>query len=390
MQITKVEAIPVWYETTDAYHRLFGSKKAPGTMVHAREAWFAGVKHKENVLVKLHTDEGLVGWGEATAHPVTSETQAGLVSTIELFGRLIEGMDPFHVGAIHAKIDDYFLQGNKGARAAVDIALYDVIGKACGQPIYKLLGGGFQTRFGLCGTLPRDEPEAMAEQAAALVESGYTCFEPKMTGQLESLDEDARRLEAVLNVVPQQVLVVADPNQTWGTSKATIGLLLGRFDGVSNLAIEQPVDGSDVAGLELITRSVPHKVIADEAATSVPVVLDIATRRAADMVSLKLGKNGGFYKCLQMMRIAEAAGLEVRVDWVQGSRLLDTATAHLHACVRVVGCDPAVDYHLRIKEEIVAEGGVRLTPKGAEVPDGPGLGLEIDEDMVEHLRHRKD
>jgi L-alanine-DL-glutamate epimerase-like enolase superfamily enzyme len=390
MKITQIEVIPVWYEPTDAYHKLFGSHKAPGTMVHAREEWFAKITYKENVLVKIHTDEGLVGWGEAPAHPVTSETLSGLVSTIQLFGKLIQGMDPFHIGPIHAKLDNFFLHGNMGARAAMDIALYDLMGKASGQPVYKLLGGGFQTRFGLLGTMPREEPQAMAERAAELITRGYTCFEPKMTGQLESLEEDARRLRAVLDAVPQRVLVVADPNQTWGTPKSTIELLQRHFSGVPNLAVEQPIDYHDLAGLELITRSVTHKVVADEAATSIPVALEIAARRAADMISLKLGKNGGFYKALQMMRIAEAAGLEVRVDWTQGSRLLDTATAHLHACVRLVGCDPGIDYHLRIKEDIVAEGGIKPTPQGVEVPDAPGLGLTVDEDLVKHLQHRKE
>jgi L-alanine-DL-glutamate epimerase-like enolase superfamily enzyme len=389
MRITEIETIPIFLETTDAYDDLFGSNKAPGTMVHAREAWFAGAQYKENVLVKLHTDAGLVGWGEATAHPVTSETQASLISTIQLFGELIEGMDPFHIAVIHDKLDRFFLQGNNGARSAIDIALYDVMGKACGQPIYKVLGGGFRTKFGLCGTLPRAAPDVMAEQAATLAENGYTCFEPKMTGRLESLDEDARRIEAVLASVPKDALVMADPNQTWGTAKATIDLLQRRFNGVPNLAVEQPIPGSDLTGLEMIARSVCHRVIADEAATSVPIVLEIATRHAADMISLKLGKNGGFYKALQMMRIAEAAGLEVRVDWVQGSRLLDTATAHLHAAVRVAACDPAVDYHLRVKDDFIAEGGVQLTSDGAEVPEGPGLGIVVDEEKVERLRQKR-
>jgi L-alanine-DL-glutamate epimerase-like enolase superfamily enzyme len=253
---------------------------------------------------------------------------------------------------------------------------------------HKILGGGSQIHFGLLGTMPRQEPQAMAEHAAALVEHGYTCFEPKMTGQLESLEEDARRLRAILNAIPQQVLVVADPNQTWGTPKATIELLQRHFAGVPNLAIEQPIHYDDLPGLELITRSVPQKVVADEAAASIPVALQIVTRHAADMISLKLGKNGGFYKAVQMMRIAEAAGLEVRVDWTQGSRLLDTATAHLHACIRLVGCDPAVDFHLRIKEDIVVEGGVELTSQEAEVPQGPGLGITVDEDLGKHLSSR--
>ncbi|MBI3938906.1 MAG: hypothetical protein HY323_18190 [Betaproteobacteria bacterium] len=389
MKITRVEAIPVWYEPSDEYHALFGSKKKAGTMVHAREGWFANIRYKENVFVKVHTDEGIVGWGEACAHPVTSETQAGIVSTVELFGRTILGRDPFQIGAIHAALDHLFLQGNAGARCAIDIALYDIMGKAAGQPIYNLLGGAFQTTFGQLATMPRAAPKRMAEHAVALLDKGYTCFEPKMTGHLESLDADADRLEAIIEAVPRRALVIGDPNQTWGTAKDTIELLLRRFPGVANLAVEQPVMYHDMNGLAAITRAVPHKVVADEAIQNLQTMITIASRRIADMVSLKLGKCGGFYKALQMLRIAEAAGLPVRVDWTQGSSLLDTATGHLHAAVRLVACDPGMDYQLRIKDKPIAEGGAMVKKGKVVMPGAPGLGLTVDEKLVKRLSQRR-
>lgn len=389
MKITKVEAIPVWYEVTDEYHALFGSKKKAGTMVHAREGWFANVRLKENVFVKVHTDEGLIGWGEACAHPVTSETQAAIVSTVELFGRTIEGKDPFQIGAIHAALDHLFLHGNNGARCAIDIALYDVMGKASGQPVYNLLGGAFRKTFGLLATMPRASPEEMAENAVALLDRGYTCFEPKMTGHLESLDADADRLEAILAAVPRTSLVVADPNQTWGTAKHTIELLLRRFREAPNLAIEQPVMYHDLNGLAAITQAVPHQVVADEAIQDVSTMIEIASRRVADMVSLKLGKCGGFYKALQMMRIAEAAGLPVRIDWTQGSALLDTAAGHLHAAVRLVACDPGMDYQLRIRDRPVLDGGAQLKDGKVVMPEAPGLGVTLDEKLIARLSERR-
>jgi L-Ala-D/L-Glu epimerase len=390
LKIVKVEAIPVWYELTDEYHALFGSNKPDGAMVHAREGWFANIRYKENVFVKISTDEGISGWGEASAHPVTSETQAGLLSTIELFGRQIIGRDPFQIGAIHAMLDHLFLQGNAGARCAIDIALYDIMGKASGQPIYNLLGGAHQKTFGQLATMPRAEPQRMAEHACMLLERGYTCFEPKMTGTLESLDADADRLEAMLKVLPRERLVIADPNQMWRSAKDTIELLLRRFPGVSNLAIEQPVVYHDLNGLAAITAAVPHKVVADEAIQNLSTMLEIATRRVADVISLKLGKCGGFYKALQMMRIAEAAGLPVRIDWTQGSSLLDTATGHLHAAVRIVACDPGMDYQLRIRDRPVKDGGAVLDGRGRVVmPEAPGLGLTIDEEVVSELSQRR-
>lgn len=389
MKIIKVEAMPVWYEPTDEYHALFGTGKKKGSMVHAREGWFANIQYKENVFVKIHTDEGIVGWGEACAHPVTSETQAGILSTVELFGRTIMGKDPFQIGAIHAALDHLFLQGNAGARSAIDIALYDIMGKACGQPVYNLLGGAFQRSFGLLATMPRAQPKRMAEQARLLLDRGYTCFEPKMTGHLESLDADADRLEAITAAVPKSALVIADPNQMWGTAKDTIEILQRRFSGVANLAIEQPVMYHDLKGLAAITQAVPHKVVADEAIQNLSTMITIASQRIADMVSLKLGKCGGFYKALQMMRIAEAAGLPVRIDWTQGSALLDTATGHLHAAVRIVGCDPGMDYQLRIKDRPVKEGGAVMKGGRLVMPDAPGLGLVVDEKLIRRLARRR-
>ncbi len=389
MKITKIEAIPVYYELTDEYHALFGSNKKAGTSVHAREGWFANIQYKENVFVKIQTDEGIVGWGEACAHPVTSETLAGILSTVELFGKTIMGKDPFQIGAIHAELDHLFLQGNGGARCAIDIALYDIMGKASGQPVYNLLGGAYQKTFGQLATMPRAEPAKMAEHAARLVKKGYTCFEPKMTGHLESLDADADRLEAILGAVSKKLLVIADPNQMWGTAKDTIEILLRRFSGVPNLAIEQPVMYYDLNGLASITRAVPQKVVADEAIQNLSTMITIASQGIADMISLKLGKCGGFYKAVQMMRIAEAAGLPVRVDWTQGSALLDTATGHLHAAVRIVACDPGMDYQLRIKDRPVQDGGAVVKAGKVVMPETPGLGLTVDEKLIRRLSKRR-
>ena len=78
MKVKTIEAIPVFYEPTDEYHALFGSNKKAGTAVHARETWFANIEYKENVFVKITTDDGIVGWGEATAHPVTHHAPSPL------------------------------------------------------------------------------------------------------------------------------------------------------------------------------------------------------------------------------------------------------------------------------------------------------------------------
>ena len=123
-------------------------------------------------------------------------------------------------------------------------------------------------------------------------DGSFTCFEPKMTGYLESLDADADRLEAIIDAVPGKALVIADPNQMWRTAKETIEILIRRFSGVANLAIEQPVMYHDLKGLASITQAVPHQVVADEAIQNLATMIEIASQRIADMISLKLGKCG--------------------------------------------------------------------------------------------------
>ncbi len=155
------------------------------------------------------------------------------------------------------------------------------MGKASGQPIYNLLGGAFpENFFGQLATMPRAEPKRMAEHALKLLAKGYTCFEPKMTGHLDSLDADADRLEAMIEVVPGNALVIADPNQMWGTAKDTIEIFTRRFAGVANVAIEQPVPFYDLKGLAAITAAIPQKVVADEAIQNLATMIQIASGQA--------------------------------------------------------------------------------------------------------------
>ena len=140
-------------------------------MVHAREGWFANIEVQGERLRQNRHRRGhrRLGRGDRASG---DERDAGRhrARRVELFGRIIMGKDPFQIGAIHAALDHLFLQGNAGARSAIDIALYDIMGKAAGQPIYNLLGGAFQTTFGLARDHAARRAEAMAEHALKLLE----------------------------------------------------------------------------------------------------------------------------------------------------------------------------------------------------------------------------
>ena len=172
-----------------------------GTMVHAREGWFAKIEDKENVFVKVTTDEGIVGWGEACAHPVTSETQAGIVSDSRvIWPRHRAAKTRSRLARFTQRSIICFCKATPALAAQLTLRSTTSWARHPRQPVYNLLGGAFQTSFRAVG----DDAARLNANAwrsmrlGCWLKRGYTCFEPKMTGRLESLDADADRLEAIL------------------------------------------------------------------------------------------------------------------------------------------------------------------------------------------------
>jgi len=385
LKITKILSFPMKYQLTDVYRKMFGSEKKEREAIHTREAWFAGVELKENVLIRVDTDEGTYGVGEALAHPVSGETSEGIVRMIEHFERILRGTDPCALAEIHQKMDSLIVNGSNGAKAAVDVACFDILGKASGKPLWSLLGGRGNIPFGCCAHMAREVPEAIARKGQELVNKGYTSLELKCVGRQESIESDCDRILALREAIPDKISIIADPNQNWDVPKMALSALNGPLEGIINFFLEQPVPATNPGGLKEITQGTEHRIIADEIVLRPDEAQNVAANRLADAVSFKIMKNGGIWKILRGIPMVEHAGLEVRIDWVQASRIMDTAAAHLHTVLTRPAVDPAVDYHIRLKEDIVAEGGIRIDAQGVHLPDSPGLGLEVDWELVNRL-----
>ena len=385
MKITNIKSYLLNYRLTSVYRKMFGSDKKEGEAIHTRESWFAGVNRKENVLVRVETDEGFYGVGEALAHPVSGETAEGIVRMVSHFGRVLKGADPCAFAEIHRRMDSLIVNGSNGAKAAVDVACFDILGKASERPLWSLLGGRGNIPFGCCAHMAREAPEAVARRGKELVDRGYTSLELKCVGRQESIESDCDRILALREAVPSEIPIVADPNQNWDVPKEALSALNGPLEGIPNFFLEQPVPATDPGGLKEITSGTEHRIIADEIVLRPDEAQNVAVNRLADVVSFKIMKNGGMWKILRGIPMVEHAGLEVRIDWVQASRLMDTAAAHLHTVLTRPAVDPAVDYHLRLQDDIVAEGGIRIDADGVHLPEGPGLGVEVDWDLVEAL-----
>jgi len=336
------------------------------------------------VLVKVHTDAGIVGLGEATISGLWSgETQKGTVAAIEdyLAPQLL-GTDPRDITAARRAMD-FIIKLNPFTKCAVEMALWDIAGKAAGLPVYRLLGGKVRDRIRIKLVVwARDVPgsRAMAEGHLKL---GVSCVKVK-TG----LDPatDVARVRAVREVAGPDIPVTIDSNCGWTIQQAK--WCLRELAGANLLLAEQPIPAGDPAALAEVRQSTPTPIMADESVFTLQDAALLAQHRAADILSIYPGKHGGIAATAEIVAVAKAAGLRCTI----GSNLeLGIGTA---AMLHVAAAFPEVDtdafpadtigpfYH----EADLITKPLDLGPPHATVPDGPGLGVELDEVQLKKWR----
>ena len=335
--------------------------------------------HSRDVLVHLVSADGAEGWGAGTPRRFpTGETQVGTVHVLEqVLAEIVVGADAEAPPDVWAAMERA-IPANFAAKAAVDTAVHDLLGRARGVPVHRLLGEQQRDAMASLDILPLEPPERMAAIAADLrARFGTRAFKLKIDRDLEAGIE---RVEAVRAAVPDAILVV-DANGAWNVEQALAAC--ARLAPLDLRVLEQPTPGHDLDALAEVTRQSPIPIAADESAQPAFVDRLIATR-AADVINLKLTREGGFGVALDVARRAAAAGMEVVCGSVVQGSLVDAACAHLFAVL------PAVAYNESGKgptwhTDDVATG-LRLEDGLVHVPDGPGLGLEVDAAAVRRLR----
>ncbi len=344
----------------------------------------------DSVIVKLQTDNGISGIGEGVANFRFGETNAHILTGLSKYWEALKGEDPFKIADIHEKMDRLSRNmSRKAANTAIDLALYDIMGKATNNPVYEFLGGGYRTDVDLLAHIfyQHSRNTVVKDQIA----KGYRSVEVKCDPRLHDIDgprreilkNEAEELKKVLEVVDDSIPVIVDFNQAFRSVKALIGFLRP-FEGFPNLLVEQPFHFHNLNGLAKATRNLDLPIIADESVLSPESVLMIARLEAADMVNIKLTRVGGIYKAIKVMTIAEAAGLGVRFDCTPNSKMIDTATCHVAVNARdVFPC--SVDSHLWFKQQPV-KGGFNMSSSKATILPTPGQGVEIDDATVASMR----
>ena len=343
-------------------------------------------------LIRVETAEGLVGLGEACpAYEFTGDT---LWTVQDVIGEYLEpvviGKDPFQLEAIvHCWERELYTVGNQAARAGLEMALWDLQGKALGRPLYDLIGG--RTRDGLTEVIALgwDEPEVLAAKTRAMRAEGITVFKIKV-GDLPERDE--QRVAAVREAAGTQARITVDANQGWwdaGTAVRAIKLLAPY-----NIEfVEQPVCMDDLKAARRVRDRVDVPIALDESVRGPREALEAVKAGACDIFVVKLMKTGGILNALKVNAIAEAGGVSIMVGNMGESSL--GLAAHFQVSVALanaVHCDADLPWRPGGFTHDIGVGlGVEIRDgvSTVAVPEGPGLGVALDEDNVKRQRVKR-
>jgi L-alanine-DL-glutamate epimerase-like enolase superfamily enzyme len=333
---------------------------------------------QDGTVVRLETDDGLVGWGEQCV--ISPSYAAGYAPTtravLGLLAPALLGADPRQTDVAYARLDEA-TKGYRYAKSALDMACWDLLGRATGLPLADLLGGAHAEEFPLYTGIGIASPEEMRERCVTALEEGYRRVQLKVgTG----VREDIERIEACMEALGAAELVIADANAWW--TQAEAARVIAAVEHL-DLLVEQPCATlEECARLRSTTR---RPFVLDESLTQLDDLVKARAAGAVDGVRLKLSRFGGITPVRRARDLAASFGLPITVEDAGGGDLISAATAHLAASI-----PPRLLLAGYLPGEMTAERIATGTPEPsggrARVPDGPGLGVEVTEDALgDHL-----
>lgn len=340
------------------------------------------VSSADNVLVRIEADNGTVGWGEAASAPVmTGETLESIVSAVHYLESALRGRDPADIdGALTAM--ERRMYGNGGAKAAIEIALFDLAGRAAGKPVHALLGDKIRNRMPLLGVIGGGDFDGDLRDAEKKKNAGFVAYKIKVG--IDTAAKDAERSRAICKILGSGMLISADANQGFSTEQAIEYVHAIKGAGVDFL--EQPVMADDLGEMAKVAAvDAAIAIGADEGIHSLDDIQRHHDRKAARGVSLKAIKLGGIRAVTEAGRLCDRLGMSINISCKTGESSIACAAA-LH----VASVIPNIDWgltltHTALGEDVTAQPIV--TARGhVEGLDRPGLGVDVDEDRVR--RHR--
>ncbi|MGQ9565541.1 MAG: mandelate racemase/muconate lactonizing enzyme family protein [Candidatus Bathyarchaeales archaeon] len=329
-----------------------------------------------NTLVKIITDYDVFGWGEASpSKRVTNETPETILKTLDKIGPRLIGMCPLRI-AQDVDLMDTMVAHNPSAKAAIDLALHDVLGKTARKPTWRLLGG-FREKVLTDITLSIKSPKEMAKDAVKAVKMGFKALKVKVGVNPK---EDVERIKLIRKAVGPETAVRIDANQGWTVAQAIDALK--KLDKFHIQFVEQPIEAKNIRGLAKVRKESPIPVMADESVHSPIDALKLIKANAVDMINIKLMKSGGIHNARKIAHIAEAANVPCMIGCMGESAVGITAAVHFAAATKDVQ-HADLDCDILLADKLVSKGGAELKNSERIPNNDAGYGIaELDEQLL--------
>jgi L-alanine-DL-glutamate epimerase-like enolase superfamily enzyme len=324
------------------------------------------IKDAKNVLVRVFCDE-LVGVGEGAPSPlITGDNQEGCLSFIDAIAPALRGEEP-NLQVLEEKTS--YIKGVPAAKAALDIAIYDLIGKYFSEPLCRILGGyrkEYRNEIETDITIGIGSPEIVEKLAMEAASEGYGIIKIKAEGDIKA---DLEKVE-LLDSMGFKIRV--DANQGFTPKDAV--RFIKKLSNFNVEFIEQPVAAWDIDALKYVRENSEIPVIADESVHSARDALLVVKHDAVDGINIKLMKCGGISEAIKIIHVAESAGIPCMIGCMLESRVSLTAAAHLAFAFKNIKYVD-LDSHLFLRDDPV-KGGIEVKDGKISLPDEPGLGIE--------------
>lgn len=347
----------------------------------------ATVNTQTLVLVRVLCEDGIEGWGEATTIGGLSygeESPESVKMNIDTYlAPLLQGMDASQVAQAMARLHKS-VQGNRFAKCALETALLDAQAQRLNIPLSELLGGRLRDAVPVAWTLASgDTQKDIAEAEKMLALRRHRIFKLKIG--LHPVAADVAHVLAIKKALGDKISVRVDVNQAWSELDAERGIAALEAGGID--LIEQPIRAENRAGLARLARRFSVPIMADEVLKGPRDAFELATQAAADVFSVKISQSGGLTQARQVADIATLAGISLYGGTMLEGAIGTAASAHVFSTFSELGFGTELFGPLLLTEDILTEPLV-YRDFMLQVPDRPGLGINIDRDKVAALSRR--
>ena len=338
------------------------------------------------LVVRVRTEDGVEGIGEVFMTPgwYGPDTPLSYIFLLNrVFGAAVIGDSVFNVAKIIHQMDKQWM-GNNWSKAALEMALFDAAAKTVGRPLVDLIGGKTRESFPLVGGIGTDSPDNMAMAAQEYVNRGFKTVKLKI-GELGQKSMDVERVRTVREEVGSDIIIRVDANGIFDTDVRGAIKLIRQIEPFDLDHIEQPLADWNIEGMARIRDAIDTPLMADESLHTARDALRIIEAGAADVVKLKIAKNGGYQKCQEIIALCKTAGIQVELG-----NGINTSAASLHelmlACshpmVHPAGEFPGPD---KLISDILLNP-MKIVDGEAILPSGPGIGSDLDYDAFRACR----